>query len=268
MLTMLWDMVLSRERYLSELPGWTGRKILYIIEDIFNLKQKGIYMKTMFILSTALILTAFACGGSNNPAGPTPGNDSEFYPLAVGNIWMYDCSGTISLSGVQMGTISGITEVEITGTETHSEGFDVFVQVNAVCDTTEMYGQTFVTDSTFTEYIRITDAGLYGYSNLTNTDSSFTVPFPLQDGATWTFAEEPPTTGEILSMSANVTVGAGSFENCMEMQTVWTDSTMGGIVSNTADFARNVGRVSNVTTITEGTMLITYTNNLVTYSLN
>lgn len=235
----------------------------------FNSNREEIYMKTtMFILSTALILTAFACGGSSDPVGPTPGNDSEFYPLAVGNTWTYDCSGTVSVSGVQMGTISGKTEVDITGTETHSGGFDVFVQVNTVCDTTEMGGQTFFTDSTFTEYIRITDSGLFGYRHLADTDSSFTVPFPLKNGATWTFSEEPPTTGEILSMSATVTVSAGTFENCMEMQMVWTDSTTGGIVSNTADFARNVGRVRNVTTITEGTMLITNTNSLVTYSLN
>jgi len=224
--------------------------------------------RVLFILSSAMLLSFFACGDSSGPIGPSPGTDSEFYPLAVGNTWLYDCSGTITAGGMVVGTITGKTEVEITGIETHSEGFDVYVQENTVTDTTVINMQTFITDSTFTEYIRITDSGFYGYPHLTDTDSSYSVPFPLESGSTWVFADEPPTNGEILTMSASANVIAGYFEDCMEMRTIWTDSTIGGIVINTSDFARNVGRVNNVLSITAGTSTTTYVHELEIYSLN
>ncbi len=212
-----------------------------------------------------VVVTVFSCS-SDDPAGSSTGDDSEYYPLSVGNVWVYGRSGSIAAGGVQIGTISGEIEVEITGTATHSEGFDVFIQEHSISDTTVIYSQTFITDSTFTEYMRTTDSGLFGYPHLTDTDSSFTVPFPLQEGATWTFSEEPPTTGEILSMSVVVAVMAGSFDECMEMRTVWNDSGM--ILTNTTDFAKNVGDVRNVFVLTADTMTTTVTNSLETYSLN
>jgi len=222
--------------------------------------------KTFAIPGIVLFLSVLACGGSD-PVGPSSGNDAEFYPLAVGNTWIYDRTGSISSGGVQVGTVSGEAEVEITGTASHSEGFDVFVQERTITDTTVIFGQTIITDSTFTDYVRASDSGFYGYRHLTDTDSSYTVPFPLQDGATWTFADEPPTTGEILSMSASVTVEAGSFIDCMEMLTIWFDSS-GTTLSNTSDFARNVGQVRNVYLLSDTSMTATITNSLVTYSLN
>jgi hypothetical protein len=221
--------------------------------------------RTMFVLSVALILSAFACG-SDGPAGPSTGSDSEFYPLAVGNTWTYDRSGSFSAAGVQVGTVSGKAVIEITGTATHSSGFDVFVQKSTINDTTVIYGQTIISDSTFTDYLRVTDSGFYGYPHLTDADSSYTVPFPLQNGATWQFAEQPPVTGNILSMSADVTVTAGSFSGCMEMQVIFSDSVVS--VSNTTDFARNVGNVKNVLVVADNTITSTVTNSLETYSVN
>ncbi len=223
--------------------------------------MKKIYSVVIFLVA----VTVSSCG-SSDPIGPSSGGDSEYYPLSVGNVWMYDRSGSIASGGVQVGTVSGEIKLEITGTATHSEGFDVYVQEYSISDTTVINSQTFISDSTYTEYMRITDDGMYGYSNLTDTDSSFTVPFPLQAGATWTFSEEPPTTGEILSMSVAVTVMAGSFDNCMEMRTVWTDSGM--VLTNTADFAKNVGNVRNEFVLTTATMIMTITNSLETYYLN
>lgn len=217
------------------------------------------------VIMAVLLVSMAACGDSDDPSGPVAGNDHEFYPMAVGNVWQYDRSGTISMGGSQTGSLSGEATIEISGTETHSGGFQVFVQDVHVKDTTTMMGQTFYVDSSFTEYLRLTDGGLFGYRHLTDTDSSFTVPFPIQLGATWTFAEEPPTTGEILSLSASVTVPAGSFSDCMEMQLTWIDSGM--TVMNTADFARNVGEVRNVFHNTFGTFETIITNSLESYTL-
>jgi len=212
------------------------------------------------------LLLLFSCGDDSDPLGPTPGNDSEFYPLSVGNQWIYSRSGSIAAGGVQVGTISGVAEIEITGTATHSEGFEVYVQENSITDTTILYSQTYITDSTFTEYLRVTENGFFGYPHLGDTDSSFTVPFPLQDGATWVFTDDPLTTGEILSLTESVTVPAGNFSECMEVRLIWSDS--GSTVTNTADFARNVGDVRNIFQLVYGALTTTVTNNLETYTVN
>lgn len=216
------------------------------------------------ILTAAVMITAFSCG-DDGPSGPSTGNDHQFYPLAVGNTWNYDRNGSISLNSVQIGTVSGEATVEISGTATHSEGFDVYVQDVQVSDTVTVYGQSTYSDSSYTEYLRLTGTGLHGYRHLTDTDSSFTVPFPIQDGNIWTFSQEPPTTGEVLSVSETVTVPAGTFTGCVEMQFIWIDSSM--IVCNTVDLARNAGEVRNESVNTVGTFVTSITSSLVDCSL-
>ncbi len=220
--------------------------------------------RTMFMLSAAIVLSVFACK-SDSPAGPSTGSDSDFYPLAVGNTWTYDRSGSFSAGGVQVGTLSGKSVVEITGTASHSGGFDVFVQESTINDTTVLFGLTAISDSTITDYLRVTGDGFFGYPHLTDTVSSYTVPFPLKNGATWRFAAKPPITGNILSMSANVTVAAGSFSTCMEMKASHNDSTIS--FSNTTDLARNVGVVKNVLVVADSVITSTVTNSLETYTV-
>jgi len=221
-------------------------------------------MKAIMAITAALAIV-LACG-SDDPSGPSAGgDDAAYYPLAVGNSWDYSRAGTMDTSGVQMGTVSGSAQISITGTDTHSGGFNVFVQETHVSDTTFIAGISVVSDSTFTDYVRVTDDGFFGYPRLTDTDSSWMVPFPIQQGHSWNFAEEPPTTGEILSTSVTVVVPAGTFEDCMEMRTIWMDS--GLTVTNTADFARNVGQVRNVFNSTMDNMSITVTNSLESYTL-
>ncbi len=216
-------------------------------------------------ISTAFILLILSCGTSD-PTGSTPSSDAEFYPMTVGNQWVYGRTGTM-IDGVALtGTITGSCTLEITGTETHSEGFDVFVQENAVTDTLVMGSLVMITDTTYTDYIRITDTGLYGYPHLTDTDSSYTIPFPIVNGAVWDFSEEPPMTGTILSTSVDVTVGAGTFEDCIEFQLTWIQG--GNTVSNTTDSARNVGKVRNVFIQSAGTMVITITEELESYTVS
>ncbi|MCK5117249.1 MAG: hypothetical protein KAR44_11660, partial [Candidatus Aegiribacteria sp.] len=167
------------------------------------------------IIPAAFILLLLSCGTSN-PIGPSPSSDAEFYPLSVGNQWVYGRIGIIMDGGALTGTITGSCTLEITGTATHSEGFDVFVQENEVTDTLVMGSQVMIIDTTYTDYLRITDSGLFGYPHLTDTDSSYTVPFPIVNGAVWDFSEEPPMTGMILSTNVDVTVSAGTFEDCIE----------------------------------------------------
>ena len=82
-----------------------------------------------------------------------------------------------------------------------------------------MYGQTAYAEFLDTLYVRVTSEGYNAYQHLDDTDSMFVVSFPLHEGSTWQFCQAPPITAEILSMDMDVTIPAGSFANCMEMQT-------------------------------------------------
>jgi hypothetical protein len=217
------------------------------------------------LISTAFILLVLSCGTSD-PTGSTPSTDAEFYPLTVGNQWVYDRIGMIMDGDSLTGTLTGSCTLKITGTATHSEGFDVFVQENEVTDTLVMGSMIMIVDTTYISYLRVTDTGLFGYPHLTDTDSSFIIPFPIINGAVWNFSEEPPMTGTILSTNVDVTVGAGTFENCMELQLTWISG--GNTVSNTTDSARNVGKVRNVFIQSVGAMVTTITDKLESYTVS
>lgn len=216
---------------------------------------------TVFILGLLI-----GCGDSTSPSGPQSGSDSAYYPLSVGNQWVYNRSGSISVAGISISTISGENITDITGQVSHGEGFQVYVQENDMSDTIETAGQVVVLDSTFTTYMNITDAGLHSYVSLAGSDSVGFVPFPLEVGATWQFSENPPMTGEILSLTETVNVPGGTFQNCLEMKLTWVEA--GNTVINVTAFAPNVGRVRNVFTQSYGTMVTTVTSVLMSYSVN
>lgn len=221
-------------------------------------------MKKIFLLFAAFTLV-LATGCGDDASGPDE-SDEDFYPLSVGNQWNYDRNGTIKISGASVGTITGASVTEITGTDTHTENFDVFVQVTSTSDTTVMYGQTTYADFLDTLFVRVTTEGFFAYQHLDDTDSMFVVPFPLYEGSTWQFCQAPPITAEILSMDVDVTVPAGSFESCMEMQTTMLAGL--DIVTTAADFARNVGRLNDVCTITADIILTTVTEELISFTVN
>ncbi|MCK5134060.1 MAG: hypothetical protein KAR40_18160 [Candidatus Sabulitectum sp.] len=217
-------------------------------------------------ISVVLVLSFVVGCGDSSPAGPHSGSDSAYYPLSVGNQWVYSRSGSISVAGIPISTISGENIADITGQVSHGEGFQVYVQEYNLSDTVDTAGQIVVLDSTFTTYMNVTDAGVYSYLSLAGSDSVGFVPFPLQVGATWQFSEEPPMTGEILSLTETVSVPAGTFENCLEMRITWIEA--GNTVENVTDFAPNVGRVRNVYTQSYQSVVTTVTSELMSYSVN
>jgi len=110
---------------------------------------------------TVLILgLIIGCGDSTSPSGPQSVSDSAYYPLSVGNQWVYNRSGSTSAAGIPISTISGENITDITGQVSHGEGFQVYAQENDMSDTTDTAGQVVVLDSTYTTYMNITDAGI------------------------------------------------------------------------------------------------------------
>ncbi len=216
-------------------------------------------MKVAVSVFVALLLILVAACG-DDPFDPAQGDDSRFYPLAVGNIWNYSRIGTYNVDSLSY-TVTGASTVRITGTAEHSGGFQVFVEETMVADTIQ--GLMVITN-TDTSYIRVTDDGFFGYPELDSTDSSWTVPFPLVAGMIWPFSTEPSMTGEILSMTEDVTVPAGSYEDCAEMRTTWIE---GGNVVNTTDYAPNVGMVRNIYTQGAGQYNTSVTSRLTSFEL-
>lgn len=212
--------------------------------------------------SAAALVLAASCGDDDGGTGPgeSGAGDSVYYPLAVGNTWEYDRSGTYNVDSVEYG-ISGEATVEITGTATHSQGWGVFVEVSTVSDTISGFSTN---SAVCTVYVWQDEDGMHGCPHLTDTDSCWTVPFPLVAGNTWTYATQPPTTGEVLSMDVDVTVPAGSFEECAEMRTMCLEQ---GNYSNTTDYAENVGMVRNVFTQEAGVYNTTVDMTLESYQV-
>ncbi len=57
------------------------------------------------LCALAVMVLVFACGDDDSPSGPEQGGeDSAYYPLSVGNQWVYDRSGTMEVAGFQTGT--------------------------------------------------------------------------------------------------------------------------------------------------------------------
>ncbi len=209
----------------------------------------------------AVLVVAASCGddGGTGP-GESGAEDSLYYPLAAGNTWEYDRSGTYNVDSVEY-AVNGESTVEIVGTAAHAEGWQVFIEVSTVTDTIQGLMDTTVVDTT---YLWQDADGMYGCPHLNDTDSCWTVPFPLTEGNTWTFSSQPSVTGEVLSMDVDVSVPAGTFEECAELRTTCVEQ---GNYSNTTDYARNVGMVRNVFTQEAGVYNTTVEMTLETYQV-
>ncbi len=217
----------------------------------------------MKVLVHAAVLTILAMSvscGDDDPFNPGQNDDSRYYPLAVGNTWNYSRIGSFNVDSLSY-TVTGASTVRILGTAEHSGGFEVFLEETVVADTIQ--GLTVI-NSIDTSYIRVTTEGFFGYPGLGSADSSWTVPFPLVSGMVWMFQTEPEVTGEILSLSATVTVPGGTFDECAEMRTTWLE---GGNLVNTTDYAPNVGMVRNVYSQGAGQFTTEVTSRLTGYQL-
>jgi uncharacterized protein YceK len=229
-----------------------------------KLKRSSIMKKVIVVFAVLALVSG--CGNSGSPADPQSESDASYYPLSVGNQWVYDRSGTMTVAGIQTGTVNGANVTDITDQVPHSSGFNVYVQEINLCDTLETAGQTIISDSTYTTYLRVADEGFFSYLSLIVSDSASFVPFPLQVGATWQFSQDPPITGEILSLSETVSVPAGTFDDCLEIRFSWIED--GQTVQNTSDFAPCVGRVRNVYIQSYEAVVTTLTEVLLSYSVD
>ncbi|MEN8209613.1 MAG: hypothetical protein ABFR50_10230 [Candidatus Fermentibacteria bacterium] len=160
-----------------------------------------------------LIAFLFACGGDTT--GPDPAPEGDWMPMTVGNWWNYTYDGfTFYGTSTDSFDISGSAERRVTALLTHQEGFQVYefrFQSELTLtnpDTTMVFADTqFV-------YIRNTGDEIRAYADTVSIDFDLFAKLPLTLGESWLTQPGGTDENEVTSLSASVTVPAGSFNGC------------------------------------------------------
>jgi len=190
-------------------------------------------MKPSLIVSAAFCLLIFAPGLSPaqdektpTPKGKSPGS-SEYYPLAVNTRWEYKTSeGTVTIQVMKWEEIGGKTCAQLVATSSDNKKT--------------------------TEYVRITDEGIY---RVQASGQNITPPLrflklPAQDGDTWTVESKvlgKTLKGTFKASVGEVTVGGKMYKDVVISRS--DDFTVDGQkVSHAYYLAPNVGIIKQVVT--------------------
>lgn len=171
-------------------------------------------MKKLAFASVALVIAfLFACGGDTT--GPDPAPEGDWMPMTVGNWWNYVYDGfTFFGTGTDSFDISGSAERRVMALLGHQGGFQVYEfrsqseMILTNPDTTMVYADTqFI-------YIRNTGDEIRAYDDTVSTDYNLVALLPLTLGESWLTQPGDTDESEVTSLSASVTVPAGSFSGC------------------------------------------------------
>ncbi|MCK5115298.1 MAG: hypothetical protein KAR44_01780 [Candidatus Aegiribacteria sp.] len=171
-------------------------------------------MRKFAFASVALVIAfLFACGGDTTGPGPAP--EGDWMPMTVGNWWNYGYDGFVFIgTSLDSFDLSGSAERRVTALLSHQGGFEVYEfrsQTEMILtnpDTTMTYADTqFV-------YIRNTGDEIRAYEDTVSTDYDLFALLPLTLGESWLTQPGNTNGSEVTSLSASVTVPAGSFSGC------------------------------------------------------
>lgn len=182
-------------------------------------------MRFLNVVLASFVLVLFSsCGDidAGGPAGPDPQPDYDYFPFAVGNNWNIVRTGSGSEGGEEY-TVTGISSVSVDRIVPHTAGFDVFEVVTTGVDTLHFkVGDVPQEPYSATEYIRETDTMIEGYPDTASTKILWTIPIPLEVGDTWLYTSKPMDIfAFVLSVTENLSVPAGSFEDVLLIETKW-----------------------------------------------
>ena len=176
------------------------------------------------LLVIPLVFFIIGCGGEE--AG------TAFWPLAVGNIWEYVMTLTITTPDTTIVTGTGIQEQEITAETTLDNGTEVFEQVMTMA-----WDDTLMGDYVDTSYIEETEDYILMYESKDDTEPDTMAALPLESGKSWNMDSGTAT----VVGQESVTVPAGTFSDCWKIAFVDAD-TMWVYV------AENVGQIKTIWT--------------------
>jgi hypothetical protein len=192
---------------------------------------KGLFI---FLVMSALALTACE-GGSDSSGGGGSRSGGVILPLAVHNTWTHDWI----VGAVSTPTVTSVSAIQnIAGDDTYKTG------------TAALYN-----------FYRNHDDGLYNYGNNLGTHApQLYLKYPCTVGDSWTY---DGGTFEVMSVSATVDSGAGTFE-CIEYY--FTKNNLSGTFSEHMEYwCPGVGQVLQYVYLDDALVL---TIELKSYSLN
>jgi len=220
-----------------------------------NHEKGGNMRKLIAFLAVTVLFTAFGCGSSSTG----PSENEDYLPITVGNQWNYSLNGYIyTASSADTTFLTGSNITKVIGTTTHQQGFQLYTLQDSTTTVMTSPDTTITLTETTLTYAYKTDTELRMYDDTTTTDYLLFIELPVTLGDTWIpDTTEPTITRTVLSLSASVTVPAGSFTSCANLRD--TDSADPGFCFDRF-LSRGTGVVHYLINMTGsgGTMYLAY----------
>jgi len=199
-------------------------------------------LSRLFTITTVSSFLLLAACGSDTTG---PGEAGDWLPLTVNNWWITNTSGCFTeTKGDTTGTWSGTFDVRITDVVQHTGGFSVYKQRAFRSITTTTPDTSWTAVDTLYAYFQKTDEELRCYDDTTTLQYDVWLRFPVTLGDTWMKTDSSQIELEVTSLSATVTVPAGTFENCIVVQE--TAPIGSGFSVTDHYYHRGVGQVQNL----------------------
>lgn len=183
-----------------------------------------------------MLLLLAACG--NSTLGPA--NSEDWFPLTIGNWWLYDIDGS-SIYGADTLIYAGSIERRITDLIDHQDGFLVY-ELRSIANITITEPDTSTTsaDTSFV-YLSHTSDELKLYSSTYSSQYEILMKYPVTLNETWMQPDSSSDLYEVTDISAFTCVPAGHFSNCAVItESCWQASTVEHI------YHRGTGKLKTV----------------------
>lgn len=147
---------------------------------------------------------------------------SVYYPIAVGNTWVYQMMTTtiVQIDSVTADTTitTGDNNTEMTAETILNNGTPVFEIVTVIT-----WDDTLMSDVNDTSYIEETEDYIFSYGSLDETVPDTVLVLPIEDGNTWTVHSDSSMTITARVMGQqDVQVPAGTYTECWRIAWVTT----------------------------------------------
>ena len=207
-------------------------------------------MKKLLCLLPIIVLI-IGCGG-----------EAVFYPLTVGNHWVYQTTVTtitqIDTVTADTTTALGETDNEITAETTLDNGTAVFEVLALVT-----WEDTLMPDQTDTVYLEETEDYILQYEDKADTDPDTAMVLPIEDGNTWTVhSDTSSTTTAVVLDQRDVQVPAGTYNECWRIAFITDDDTV------YTYFAEDVGNVMSTFTMEDSLISVERITELESATIN